>query len=833
VLFCPLRRLGVGFDLTTGGAKIAVTALWPARASSQSSFPCSRLTSRQSGSQRGAWLDGWFRSDGLLSISALLMLVVCRKGVLRGGLASRRLVWLAYTFLGVLLASYIAYEAAFDHAYSSILDGWLVDGFEFAASGLCLARGLSRPRRPMALALGASLFAWSFGDLVLTIESLGGAAPSPPSLVDVFYLGFFPLAYVAIVLYMRGEVRRLASPSWLDAGVAGLGAAALCAAFAFHGIARSVGGSPLGDAVGLAYPVGDLLLLSMVVAGTAVLAGRSKAPWFLLAAGIGLNVVGDTFSLFQSSIGASRVGAVWAATAWPAAILLMSVAVWLPRGAPNPLSSRRPTGFLLPGLAATSSLAILVLGTVHSTNRLAVGLATATLALVGVRLALSVRGLRTVTLERQRLSVTDHLTGLWNRRHLFNVLDAFFAHGDDAQRRRLAFLFIDLNQFKEVNDSFGHPAGDELLKQLGARLSGSLRSSDLFVRVGGDEFAVVLLDADAEQAMTTARRLTDTLEEPFTLSAVEARIGASIGIALAPDDASDGARLVWCADVAMYRAKIGGTPFALYEPELENENRMRLAEELAAAIREDRLVLHYQPQLDLHSGDIRSVEALVRWPHTRLGLLPPLKFLSLAEEASLIAPLTRWVLKEALAQCAHWRAGGRDITVSVNISATSLSDDDFIALLQDELNRHRLQPDALILEITETSMLTDFQRATATIAKLRDHGIVVSIDDFGAGFTSLAHLNTLPVGELKLDRMFVTDLATTDRERDRNLVRGTIQLGHSLGLRVVAEGVEDKPTLDLLSQLGCDRVQGYFISTPKPANQLNFRPNLPATAIAA
>jgi diguanylate cyclase len=755
----------------------------------------------------------------------------------RNGHDAKRAIWLAYGLMGSLLVGYLALQIfRSHHGYSSLVDGWLVDAFELVASALCLARGLSRRSgRPAALVLGASLLAWSLGDVGLTIESLGGATPPSPSVVDAFYLAFFPLAYVAVVLFLRGEVRRLTTPNWLDGGVAGLGAGAVCAAFAFHSIMRSTGGGALATAVNLAYPVGDLLLLLLVVGGTALLSGRRKAPWFLLATGIGINVVGDTFNLFSSSIGGSHVGTIVTATAWPTSILLMSMSVWLRRGAADPLAPQKATGFLLPGLAAASGLVILFVGTLEHADRIAIGLATATLILVGIRLALSVRGLRALTLDRQQLSVTDHLTGLGNRRHLFDVLGAYFGDAADAPKpeQRLAFLFIDLDHFKEVNDSFGHPAGDDLLKQLGGRLAGSLRASDVFVRLGGDEFAVVLIGADADVATTTARRLAASLEAPFVLDAVSARIGASIGIALAPADATDAAGLVWCADVAMYRAKLGATPFALYEQDFEDENRMHLAEGLRAAVGAGQLVLHYQPQLDLRSSEISTFEALVRWPHPTLGLIPPLKFLPLAEEAGLMAPLTRWVVAEALQQCASWRAAGQRITVSVNVSATNLLEDGFTDVIRHLLEHHELPGDALVLEITETTIITEFERSKLVIQELRDLGLVVSIDDFGAGFTSLGHLSSLAVGELKLDRTFITALATGERKRDLEVVRATIELSHSLGLRVVAEGIEDKATLDLLSDVGCDLAQGYFIGKPKPADKLTFRSDFADAAAAA
>jgi diguanylate cyclase (GGDEF)-like protein len=737
-------------------------------------------------------------------------------------------VFVAYSVMAVLLVAYLAYTVfGGRQGDSTLIDGWGVDALELAASAMCIASAVwRRSNRAVPLILGAALLSWSLGDLTLTIESLGGATPSVPSVADAFYIGFFPLAYIALALYFRGEARRLSTPTWLDGAVAGLGAAAVCAAFAFSTIQHSTGQSGLAAAVNLAYPVGDVLLLLLVVGGTALLSGRSKTPWLLVAIGITLNVFGDTANLFQAAANTSEVGTVLNAVAWPASIMLMSAAMWLRPGHPDPLAPPKPTGFLLPGLAALSGLTILVVGTLSRVDEVAVGLATATLVAAGIRTALSVWKLRVLTRERHRMAVTDHLTGLGNRRHLFDILNRFFSERDvDAQPPRgLAFLFIDLDGFKEINDSFGHPAGDDILRQLGARLVDSLAPSDRLVRIGGDEFAALLMGADADYAATVARKLSASLIEPFMIDAVRAQLGASIGIALAPSDATDSDSLMWCADVAMYRAKFGSAPFALYEHDFDDGgNRLRLAEELGAAVRQDQLVLHYQPQLDLRSGEITTFEALVRWPHPELGLIPPLKFLPLAEEAGLMGELTRWVLTQALSQCQVWRGAGHEMSVSVNVSASDLLNPGFTAMTRDALQRHNLPARALVLEITETSIITQFERSKQVVEDLRDLGVVVSIDDFGARFTSLAYLSSLAVGELKLDRRFITRLACGERPRDVELVGATIELGHALHLRVVAEGVEDKPTLALLSELGCDLAQGYFIGTPKPADRLAFQ----------
>ena len=718
-----------------------------------------------------------------------------------------------------------------------IFSAWSVAGFEVVASTLCIARGVTRRSgRVVALMLGFRLLLWSVGDLVLTAE--GGAAAPTPSLADVFYLGFFPLTYVAFVIFMRGEVRRLATPSWLDGAVAGVGAAAVCAAFAFPRIQALAGGSAVATVTNLAYPVADLLLLSLVVGGSTLMSGRRKAPWILMAGGITINVVGDSANLFASSWG--RPGVVLNAIAWPVSLLFLSMSVWLQPRPSNPLTLQKPGTFLIPGLSTAGATLILYAGNLHAVSRVALNLATVTLLLVGVRLVLSVRGMRALSQQRHHQSVTDELTGLGNRRCLSTALDAFFADYDaaEAQPRLLAFLFVDLNHFKEVNDTFGHPAGDQILRQLGPRLNGCLRESDLLIRLGGDEFVVVLLDADAESAVQVVQRLTDGLAEPFILDTVRASIGerisASIGIALAPTDASDGAGLLRCADIAMFRAKIGGTPFAVYQDDLDKEgNRLLLLEELRTAIEEHQLELHYQPQLDLRSGRVVAVESLIRWAHPRLGMVPPGEFLPFAEEAGLMGPITTFVLNDALSQCATWRAAGDRVPVSVNISATNLLDPRFVDLVRDLLQHHRVPADNLVLEITETSVISEFDRSQRVIQELSDLGVIVSIDDFGAGFTSLAHLSSLAVKELKIDIALISRLTAKDNERDVDLVRATIELGHALGLRIVAEGIEDPATMELLSDFGCDLGQGYFISKPKPATQLALESMIPTSEPAA
>jgi diguanylate cyclase len=755
----------------------------------------------------------------------------------RPNVAATRL-WYVFGALAPLLIAYIVYSFVTGNGSQPVwVSGWGVDAFELTVAVLCLSKAFVRQtHRGMPIALGCALLSWCAGDIALTIETLGGRAAPAVSIVNLFYLGFYPLAYIAVVLFMRDQVRRLTAPSWLDGAVAGFGGAAVCSAFLYHDLLRSTHGGRWYTIINTALPAGDLLLLALVIGATAVYSGRRKAPWIMLAGACILIAVGDTFSLFQYvPLGSSSVGSAFNAIAWPGAFMLMAMAVWLRPSPTDPLAPQRPTGFLLPAIATAAALSILLRGTMHRLTNVSIGLATVTLVLVGIRFALSARGLRVLTEQRHRQSMTDELTGLGNRRYLFHVLNTFFNDQADPLQptRQLAFLFIDLDHFKEINDSFGHSAGDELLRQLGPRLTSSLRGTDILVRLGGDEFAGVLLDADAKYATAVADRLMASLVEPFVIDLMSATVGASIGIAIAPTHASDAAGLLRCADVAMYRAKLGHNTIETYDQQLDDDgNLLLLAEELRVAVQEKQFVLHYQPQLDLRTGELSGVEALIRWPHARLGMMPPLKFIPVAEEAGLMPSLTALVLDDALRQCSVWRAAGNEIDMSINVSPSNLLDTGFTAMIRMQLERHRLPASVLVLEITETCIITDYERSRAVIAELRDLGLTISIDDFGAGFTSLAYLSDLAVGELKLDRTFIVGTSSNDKIRDIELVRSTIELGHALGLRVVAEGVEDLETLETLGQLGCDLAQGYFISRPMPAEDLVLNPPVAMVAEA-
>jgi diguanylate cyclase (GGDEF)-like protein len=477
-------------------------------------------------------------------------------------------------------------------------------------------------------------------------------------------------------------------------------------------------------------------------------------------------------------------------------------------------------------LIMVTCLAVLAMGSLRDVSTIVLGLTGATITAVVVRMGLSLREQRALNESRQHQASTDELTGLGNRRHLLNELErALGAISDaDSQVRSLALLLIDLDHFKEINDSFGHQTGDALLRQIGPRIRQTVRRGDLVARLGGDEFAVLLYGADTNKATAVARRLSSLLTEPIDVSTASLHVGASIGVALAPDHALSAPELIHCADTAMYRAKKERGSFEVYEDALDDEaDRFALIEDLRVAMVNGSLALHYQPEIDLRTGEVTTVEALLRWPHPTLGMIPPEHLLALAQESGLIHSLAAWVFEQALADCAQWWHDGNRAAVAVNLLATDLLDSSLPARVGEILEASGLPAGALVLEITEGMVMADLTRSKRVIEALSDSGILVSIDDFGTGFSSLSHLNELAVGELKLDRTFTSRLQAGETTgRDEEIVRSIIHLGHAFGLRVVAEGIERLSFIGDLTALGCDVGQGYAIQAPSPAAELDF-----------
>ena len=407
----------------------------------------------------------------------------------------------------------------------------------------------------------------------------------------------------------------------------------------------------------------------------------------------------------------------------------------------------------------------------------------------------------------------DALTDLPNRTLFWDRVQHSL-HLAERNQSRVAVLLMDLDRFKEVNDTLGHPAGDALLQEVGDRLRGVLRASDTVARLGGDEFGIAVAVNEQNDILPVLERIRDTLEQPVVLEELVVGIEASIGVAFYPDHGHAADSLLQHADAAMYAAKEENASYAVYEEGVHgyDPNRVTLVSELRRAIEQRELVLHYQPKAMLASGEVESVEALVRWQHPERGLVFPDQFIGLAQQTALIKPLTMYVLEEAVKQALEWQKAGIVLTVAVNLSPRNLLDTTFATHVESLLAEHGFDPHLLELEITETAMLANPFRTKAVLEQLGAMGIRLSIDDFGIGYSSLAYLKGLPVNEIKIDRSFVMKM--TEDADDATIVRSTIDLGRNLGLAVVAEGVESEEIWNQLRALGCDIAQGYYLSRP-------------------
>jgi diguanylate cyclase (GGDEF)-like protein/PAS domain S-box-containing protein len=416
----------------------------------------------------------------------------------------------------------------------------------------------------------------------------------------------------------------------------------------------------------------------------------------------------------------------------------------------------------------------------------------------------------------------DALTGLANRTLFRENVD----HAIKAGCRNdcgAAVLVMDLDGFKEINDTLGHPAGDELLVQVGQRLHAALRDADTVARLGGDEFGVLLPDVRRpDEVVLAVERLQATIEHPIELQGLSLSLEASIGIALYPEDGTNVETLLRCADGAMYQAKEEKSGWAFYDGSRlrRDTSRLTLMGELRQALDRRELVLYYQPKAALADGKVHAVEALLRWEHPHRGLVPPDEFIPTAQQTGLIKPLTLYVIDAALRQCRSWQNDGLRLAISVNLSARNLLDPDLPGLVAGMLERWDVEPSLLAFEITESAMLHDPARTQLILERLAVMGIRLSIDDFGTGYSSLAHLKRLPVSEIKVDRSFVMNMEQDPD--DATIVRSTIELARNLGLDVVAEGVESERAWQRLKTLGCTTAQGYYLSRPVPAPELQI-----------
>lgn len=669
-----------------------------------------------------------------------------------------------------------------------------------------------RGRRGAGLwALAAGLLLWAAGSAVLNSSTQAGATdfPGPGE-------WFFIAAYVGfsgfLVLDRSGAVPLLGS-GVLD-GLVIVGGTACVAIVALLTPFAADAQDTLPLLIALIYPLLDITLLLLVVS-QAVLGQR---PWNRKTLALGTTFVVLAFAdatLVASANSGSYQSWLIVDLAWCLGFILFVDAA-TKQGAERAPDTEGPThpGAVPVVMAAALALATLLPQQATGIRLLVVVPAVITLVAAGMRLVLALRQSQQLN-EALRLSRTDDLTGLPNRRVLNARIDL------EADRSGpLSLMLLDLDGFKEINDTLGHAAGDAVLKALANRIQATGHQSLLVVRLGGDEFAVLNAADDTLWLMEQALRIRDSVRKPIRVDGLEVSLDVSIGIAIRDDRLTTAGDLLRQADVAMYQAKAGRAGVLVYDAERDefSRERLRIAEELRRGIDDGEIVVWYQPKVDAATGEPKGVEALVRWAHPTDGLLAPGVFLPAARRAGLMAQLTRAVLTRVVQDVTTWRAAGISVQAAVNVApaellAASVMDDLFTLVRTAGLPRG-----SLLLEVTEDSFLADPVHARTVIEAIEREGLEVSIDDYGTGFSSLSYLRDLPIQELKIDRSFVADILQDSR--NEMIVRTTITLARGLGLRSVAEGVENAEIAQRLTELGADVLQGYHFARPMPPAQV-------------
>jgi len=674
--------------------------------------------------------------------------------------------------------------------------------------------------------------------------------PGPGSTTwpELVMLAASPLILAGLLAALRPHLRRLRLIVALD-GLTGSLAGAAFAAWAITPLAAVTWDGSVGSAVLLGQGLGDAALVAAGLGAVGMARAEHRRRFATMTFGLVVFVVGDLIRVYQLAVGNEVAGT------WTDLLVALGLSV-LALGAVGTRTAGAsavpgPGAFGVPVTAAVTAVAVLTASPGWAEAPRPTTLALLALVAVGVRFVLFFRELHDLAVVREQ-ALTDELTGVANRRALYARLDRLLEtlppgtrpdRHDSAAATATAtaeatppagapaevgpdaftLALIDLDHFKEVNDTLGHAAGDELLKAVVGRFAAALEELStpfLLARLGGDEFAVVLSEAAGEDAaLIVGEALRESLAEPILVEGALLHAQASIGLALAPRHGTTRGDLLLAADAAMYEAKTAGSSVALHAPATASDRRQRLvvAEDLFTAIERHELRVVYQP-IATTGGGVVGVEALLRWEHPDRGTLAPGEFLEAAERYRLTHRIAERVLDIALGDTARWRAAGADVRVSVNVSASDLRDESVVHLVTSALLEHRLPPEALVIEVTETAMMTDPARSLQVLRALDELGVGLSVDDYGTGFSSLQYLLDLPVDELKLSRTFVAGV--THEDRARAIVASTIDLTHALGLRMVAEGVESAATLGALDALGCDLVQGWHVGRPVSAPEL-------------
>jgi diguanylate cyclase (GGDEF)-like protein len=677
---------------------------------------------------------------------------------------------------------------------------------------------LIRRRNPSALhgawlLMGLGILLYDFAD-VLRLLSLAGVNPfsttTPRNVVLVLSYGAIAIA-VAIVMQQSFGSRAISVR--LDGLIAGLALAAFVSTYWFHQYIE-VGGRPLVSELNIFNPILVIVLLVLLVAGLIPSHFRPDRPTLWLIIGLVTIGLGDFVALNQAATMSHLVYSL-VTSSRPIGMCCLAIAAW-PRVDRRGESRERfdsPWGLnLIPVIFGALSIAILANAVHRTTSRATTFMALGSLVLVVLRMVMTQSEVRQLGSSHFVDARTDHVTGLSNRRDFLEGGESkLISLGPDEQ---LAVVLVDLDGFKEVNDSLGHAQGDELLKIVGRRFAKIIGDRGPMARTGGDEFACTLLIENDADSIAIANELARALAEPVSLDGTKVRVSASIGVGIWPQHGTTHAELVRSADVAMYEAKRSRDAVHVYSHGIDNNTKERLAMigDLRTAIERRRLTLHFQPTRHVLTGSVYGVEALVRWQHPTLGLLQPDEFIPLAEKAGLIMPLTRTVLDLAIYELSQLLRSGYSLQMSVNISQWDLMDPQLPESISRMLEWHHVPADRLVLEVTESCLTQDPALAKRSLERLRSLGVKISIDDFGVGYSSMSQLLELPVDELKIDKSFVLALDTDSRAI--SLIRSMIEMARALGLTIVAEGIESSRAYDALSIVGADVIQGNFVAYP-------------------
>jgi diguanylate cyclase (GGDEF)-like protein len=706
---------------------------------------------------------------------------------------------------------------------------------------LCLG-SLRRQRHKAALFLGLGTLAYVVGQSIWGYYELIIHQTPFPSIADIAYLTGPSLLLIGI-LFLPARPLLLVSRTRMALDSLMIMTAILTFSWYFVLGPTILGGdnSLLAKIVGTAYPCSDVVLLLCLLLQWARQDDRQiLSVLLLLSLGLITIVLADSMfdylNLHNSYATTSLIDPLWSLGYQCIGLTALALLSQKPQIATTSSKTSHSLGRSLLPYAFIPAMGLLLLYIWYTPGDKAlqpgayVGIALL-VGLILLRQIIAMRELHTLYINNDALAVAnsqlevlatyDTLTTLPNRNLLHRRLE-LATHAAREGDLPTALLLLDLNRFKEVNDTLGHDIGDLLLQEIGPRLRSCLRSTDLISRMGGDEFALVLTATDTPGAVHVAHTILEAFEAPFLIGSHAFDIGVSIGIALTPEHGFEVSTLLRCADVAMYVAKRNQSGYATYTHETDEHSPRKLAlmRELRLAIAEGALVLHYQPKISLSRSQLVGVEALVRWPHPTYGLIQPNEFIPLAETTGLIAPLTSWVLEQAIRQCRDWKQVGLLLNVAVNLSTRTLYDLELLTTVKSLLQTYGVASGQLTLEITEGTLMEDPERARTALTNLRTLGVLISLDDFGTGYSSLAYLKRLPLDEIKIDKAFVLGLGLDADPADVAIVRAVIAMARPLQCEVVAEGVENMETWMSLREFGCDMAQGYYLSRPLPAAAL-------------